>query len=308
MTVPAAARLDHVGLFVPEMAAAATALERLGFRLTPFTNQANPGPDGAHVPTGTANRCAMLESGYIEVLTPTGDTPLAAQMRAGLGRYTGLHLIAFGSDAAPEAHRHLAGAGFAPLPIVDLRRPTPDGEARFSVVRVPPGTMAEGRVQFVQHHTPALVWRATDTAHPNRATGLTGILVAVSDPEEAAGRYARFTGLTPERIDGRVSLTAGGQRVDLVDRRRLERMMPALAVPGLPFMAAISVSCRDPFALMGRFAEHGIDATSPAPGRVLVPPHPALGAAILFHAADREDPWGWLQPPGPGRPAGTRPA
>lgn len=291
MTAPAAARLDHVGLFVPDMAAAATALEALGFRLTPFTNQANPGPDGTPAPTGTANRCAMLESGYIEVLTPTGDTPLAAQMRAGLARYTGLHLIAFGSDDAAGARRHLDASGFAPLPTVDLRRPTAGGEARFSVARVPPGTMEEGRIQFVQHHTPDLVWRAADMDHPNGATGLTGILVAVVDPAPAAGRYARFTGLAPVEGGGRVTLAMGAQRVDLIDRRRLERMLPALRVPGLPFMAAMTIACRDPFALMGRFAEHGVAATSPAPGRVLVPPHPALGAAILFHAPDREDPW-----------------
>lgn len=295
MTAPAATRLDHVGLFVPDMAAASATMEALGFRLTPFTNQASPGPDGAPVPTGTANRCAMLESGYVEVLTPTGDTPLAAQMRSGLGRYTGLHLIAFGSDDAAEARRHLADSGFAPLPVVDLRRHTEGGEARFSVVRVAPGTMAEGRVQLVQHHTPDLVWRPADTAHPNGATGLTGILVVVADPEAVAERYTRFTSIECRRetVRGvrRTVFAMGAQRVDIVDRRGLERMLPALVVPGLPFIAAMAISCRDPIALLGRFAEHGIEATSPAPGRVLVPPHPALGAAILFHAAERTDPW-----------------
>ena len=62
--------LDHVAHFVPEMDAAATALERCGFRLTPFTVQTNRVNEEA-VPAGTGNRCAMLRQGYLEILTAT---------------------------------------------------------------------------------------------------------------------------------------------------------------------------------------------------------------------------------------------
>ena len=44
--------LDHVAHFVPAMDAAASALERCGFRLTPFTAQTNR-VDGKAVPAGT---------------------------------------------------------------------------------------------------------------------------------------------------------------------------------------------------------------------------------------------------------------
>ena len=77
---PGSVFLDHAAHFVPAMDMAAAALERCGFRLTPFTAQANR-VDGAVVPTGTGNRCVMLRRGYVEVLTaiPTvaGDTDLA---------------------------------------------------------------------------------------------------------------------------------------------------------------------------------------------------------------------------------------
>jgi hypothetical protein len=123
---PGAVFLDHVAHFVPEMDAAAAALERCGFRLTPFTAQTNR-VDGQPVPAGTGNRCAMLRQGYVEILTavatPDGDTELARQLREQIADHVGLHLAAFSSADAAAEHRRLAENGFALLPIVDMRRP-----------------------------------------------------------------------------------------------------------------------------------------------------------------------------------------
>src|SRR5580658_3067247 len=103
--------LDHVAHFVAEMDPAAAALERWGFRLTPFTPQTNR-VDGRPVAAGTGNRCAMFRRGYVEILATTGDTPLARQLNERLTRHVGIHLAAFSSaDAAAEHHR-LAAAGF----------------------------------------------------------------------------------------------------------------------------------------------------------------------------------------------------
>ena len=60
--------LDNVAHFVPEMDAAAAALQHCGFRLTPFTAQTNR-VDGQPVPAGTGNRCE-LAIGYF---TKHGD-------------------------------------------------------------------------------------------------------------------------------------------------------------------------------------------------------------------------------------------
>jgi hypothetical protein len=177
---PAPGRLviDHIAHFVADMTAAEAELAALGFTLTPFSEQCMRMPDDALAPAGSANRCAMLGSGYLEFLTPTSDTPIAAQMRAALARHAGVHLLAFGT-AAPDADAaRLAVAGFAPLPVVRLQREieTPDGArtARFTVVRVRPGAMPEGRVQFVQHHTPDLLWQARWLRHENGAAALRG--------------------------------------------------------------------------------------------------------------------------------------
>ena len=113
------------------------------------------------MPAGTGNRCVMLRAGYIEFLTPVADTPLAAQLRTAIARYVGVHLIAFGTSDPQSDHARLRHGGFSPLEPVALQRQieTPQGTdtARFTVVRVPPGTMAEGRIQFTQYPHNVLV-------------------------------------------------------------------------------------------------------------------------------------------------------
>src|SRR3984893_16271863 len=198
---PGAVFLDHVAHFVPEMDAAAAALELCGFRLTPFTAQANR-VDGAVVPTGTGNRCVMLRRGYVEVLTaiPTvaGETDLARQLRERIGDHVGLHLAAFSSADTAAEHRRLAVLGFPTLPLVEMRRPVKTAvgseDARFTIARVTPGSMAEGRVQFLTHHTEPLVWRPDFLDHPNGAQALTGLWIGSTDPAGPGGSFARFTG------------------------------------------------------------------------------------------------------------------
>ena len=158
--------LDHLGWFVPDMEVAGRQFEDLGFVLTPFVAQQNADPGGgAPVPAGTGNRCAMLRRGYLEILTASDgvDTPLAQQLNAAVARYTGLHLIAFTIDEADAAHTRLEAGGFAPQPPVHLRRPLalPGGgaaEVAFTVLRVPPGAMEEGRVQMLGR---TICWRGT---------------------------------------------------------------------------------------------------------------------------------------------------
>ncbi len=183
------------------MDAASGAFARLGFPLTPFTIHRNEDAAGERVPTGTANRCAMLRRGYLEILTDVAglDTPFARAHREAVARHEGLHLIAYSVDDTDAEARRLEEAGFAPRPVAHLRRPMPvDGggeeEAAFSVLRVPPGTMAEGRMQILRHETPDLVWQDSAIARDNALAGLAGVLVCTDDPAEAAARHARFTG------------------------------------------------------------------------------------------------------------------
>ena len=198
--------LDHVAHFVPDLEAAGDVLERAGFVLTPFTAQANR-TAGGMVPTGMANRCIMLREGYVEFLTAVSPSPLATQFAAAVGRYVGLHLLAFATDEPEEAFRRLEREGFRPGEPVSLTRPVEDEggrahEARFTVMRVAPESMPEGRIQILKHHTPDVVWQERWTAHPNGVEALEAVLICVEDPQEAAKRFGRLLGRTPE-VDGR---------------------------------------------------------------------------------------------------------
>ena len=241
---PGAVFLDHVAHFVPAMDAAAEALERCGFRLTPFTAQTNR-VEGKPVPAGTGNRCAMFRRGYVEILVATSDTILAQQLADRLSRHVGLHLAAFGTADVGFEHRRLAAAGFPVLPLVDMRRPVAieGGEdwARFTIARIASGFMAEGRMQFLTHHTEGLVWRDPFLDHPNGAHALAAIWIAAADPAEPALRFAQFTG-RPIRREGEVStipLERGTVRVATPEY--LLRELGIEPGPPLPYLAAYEV-------------------------------------------------------------------
>jgi hypothetical protein len=286
--VPAAGELvlDHVAHFVPHVDAASSALEKLGFTLTPFSAQSHRlEPGGPLVPAGTGNRCMMLQHGYLEFLTPTGDTQIANQLRTAIKRYAGAHLVAFGT-AAPEAdHARLAKSGFAPLDPVALQREidTEHGRetARFTVVRVPPGTMPEGRIQFCQQHTPELLWQPRWMEHANRAVGLAGVILGVANAQEAAQRFARFSGLLAQvsgsvwRID-----TARGYLL-FVDRDTLHRRLDVVP-PVLPWIAGTVLKSSD-IAVTGDYLrQSGIPVHVLGNQRLLVKLPAALGGLIVF--------------------------
>lgn len=287
--------LDHVGFFVPDMSRAAAAMEALGFSLTPFTRQTTVDPvHGGQVAQGTANRCAMLERGYLEVLTPVADTALAAEMRAGLARYAGLHLIALAVADAAAHHARLRAAGFDPRPPVHLRRPVEIGartrEAAFTVIRVPPRMMPEGRVQILTHHTPEVVWRAGATAQPNGATALSAVLLCVADPETVAARYARFAGRGAGTRGGTWSVVLDRGRIDFVDPARCAEVLGG-PPPAVPCLAAVALGTGAPDAAGELLRARGVRLLGADRDCVRVHPAAGLGATMVLHAAGASPAW-----------------
>jgi len=282
--------LDHVAHFVPHVAAASEALEKLGFTLTPFSEQSHRAtPGGPLVPAGSGNRCVMLREGYLEFLTPTGDTPIADQLRTAIKRYTGVHLVAFGSAAPDADHARLVRAGFGPLPPVALQRQigtaTGEGTARFTVVRVPPGTMPEGRIQFCQQHTPELLWQPRWLDHHNRATALAGVILRVADAREAAQRFARYTGLLAQ-LSGSVWRigTARGYLL-FVDRETLHRRLDVVA-PSLPWIAGYVLKSEDIDQTGDTLRKSRVPVHVLGSRRLLVKLPAAFGGIIVFEPLD----------------------
>jgi glyoxalase-like protein len=239
--------LDHVAHFVADQKSASRALMRAGFAATPVSIQVNP--DSAGGPprqTGTGNVTCMLDRGYLEILFKTADTPLSRELDAAIARHPGVHLAAFAVADAAATHARLGQAGFRMQPLVEMQRPveTATGEdiAAFSVVRLAPGEMPEGRIQALTHRTEHTVWQPRWIAHPNGARGLIDIVIVEEDVPAASDRFQRFFGREARVNAFGPAFHLDRGRVQLVDTSALTRLLPDLRIPGLPFIATYGIA------------------------------------------------------------------
>ena len=264
--------LDHVSHFVPDLDAAAGALQALGFAVTGRSVQKVDGN-----PVGASNRCVMLEEGYIELLAPTHDTPTAQRMHARMAKFVGVHLACFGTPDAEGEHARLAAHGFSPQAVVDLRRDS----VRFKVVRPAPEAMPEGRVQYVQQLTPEEIWREENLRHSNGVLGLTAVYVCASDVPAAAARWARFAGLAPCAAPRWAELKASRGSVVIARGSVLEKSGGLGKTPAAPALAGYALRCRNPAAFAERCAGQGLHVER-RPGHFAVALPPALGGAWVL--------------------------
>jgi hypothetical protein len=284
--------LDHVGYFVADLDAAAGRLERLGFQVSTVNVQTND-VGGELRLSGTSNRLVRLRRGYLEVLAATHDTPLAAQLRAGLARYEGLHLIALARDDLAAERERLAAAGFAMQPLIHLRRrdKTLRGapEVAWTVLRPQPGVMPEGRVQYAKSHNPDRVWQEDLLVHANGADALTDMLLCVADRRAASERYGRYVDRPAEHREPFSTVT--------LDRGRLLFIEPAasaglgFAPPSLPYMAGQALRSADMKITRGALEERDVTPLFAGDDLLLLGPADALGGYLLFHGATVNEPW-----------------
>jgi hypothetical protein len=262
--------VDHVSHFVPDLDAAARACEAMGWRVTPTSIQHR-----GETPVGASNRCVMLEEGYLELLSPTHDTPSAQRMRALMASREGVHLVCFGTPDAAGEHRRLQAHGFAPEPLLPLERLVAGGKARFTVVRPAADKMPEGRVQFVEQLTPEQLWKPQDV-NPLR---LDEVFVVAADPVATAARWAEFAALLP-RAEGKcIRLQTARGTIVVGTREVLEQMLGR--APAAPAIAGYSLRCRHPKAQAERCTGAGIAVRRIGKRHAALLPA-ALGGVFLF--------------------------
>ncbi|MGY8937866.1 MAG: VOC family protein [Alphaproteobacteria bacterium] len=289
--------LDHSGHFVPDMDAASTALERMGFNMTPYTMHTMTTVPGEEPrPSGTANRCIMLREGYLEILCAVGDAPLAQQLNAAVARYSGLHLLAFSCANARSNHARLTSAGFDMQPLVNLTRNVDGGTLQFSVVRLEPGQMPEGRTQLLQHNTPDLLWREDLMNHPNGIVAVADVVMASADPDEAAQRFERFLGCTPQphSINGIFSgwcFALDRASFTILGSDGLTVALPGIHIPNVPFIAAFAMRTNDLDATTAYLSKAGLRHQTIAPGVLRLDPDPALGSTMIVMNTEATAPW-----------------
>jgi len=277
--------LDHIGLFSHDLAATARQFEALGFLLTPQSQHARPPtPDAPIALRGTANRCAMLRQGYIELLGVVDPTLDTLGVPEALARYAGLHILAFGLDDAAAQEARLQAEGFAPTRTILERRlnlPQGSGQARFIQVRPRADALPEGRVFMLHHETPELVWQPRYLDHPNTAVGLAETTVVVPDLDEAAMRYQRYLGAAAQSGPGyrRFALSHGALRLVAADA--LDTLLPGVRPPCLPFPAAATIAVASLATALAHLRAHGVPV-EPCPGGMRIAPDAAGGMALFF--------------------------
>jgi hypothetical protein len=104
--------------------------------------------------------------------------------------------------------------------------------------------MAEGRIQILAHHTEAAVWQPRWLTHPNGALGLVDFVIVTANVDEAAGRFARFTGrpVTDSAFGKAIILDRGG--IQLVTAEAFSRLAPDIVIPSLPFIGLYAIAVR----------------------------------------------------------------
>ena len=207
--------LDHVGIAVRNLDAAAVHFERLGFQLTPRGYHTLPaGPDGRRARVGTGNNCAMLQHGYIELIGIT-DPHYSGRLRSDLARYEGVHIVAFGTEDSETTLRSLRQSGVS-ADVRVLERPIEyrgNAElARFEIVEFA-DALPELYAFAIHHVTPEALWKPELIVHPNGAKSLEGITVVVSDPGSFARRLRRVVGEADNSEAPLIDLRRGTVRV-----------------------------------------------------------------------------------------------
>ncbi len=274
--------LDHAGLMGPDIAALHAQYLALGFTLTPLARQSGRlKHDGPVVQWGTANRCAMLRDGYIELLGIVDPAAPPNGCDAFIARYAGMHILALAIDDEAAALARLRRAGIDIGGVLHLERPVdsadPDGpQARFA--RLPLPNAPEGRIQLIRHLTPEAIWQERFMGHANHAVGLDAVIMVVPDPAETAARLSKLAGVPvlPDPAGGFLLALSRGQ-VRLLPVEALASVLPGVVAPVLPFMAGLVVRTDD-----GTAAARGIAALTEVPGGWMAGPDRAGGAAVVF--------------------------
>lgn len=260
-----ATALDHVGVAVPDLGAAAAEWAAIGFTVQPLAAHRDRG-----VPTGTGNRNIMLREGYVELLATIDPARPSGTLARFLAHHTGIHVLTLATGDADAASVRLGVAASRSSRAADPL--APDGP-QASFIRIPL-TDADPRLQLLQHLTPELVWQERFLDHANRATALREVIVAAEAPAPFVARLSRAAGraVVPDPLGGyALRLGApgqGGGQVRVLAPEAAAGLLPGVAMPGPVCIAGLSLATAD-----------GARAASALPGAQ------ALAGAVLLRAS-----------------------
>ena len=277
--------LDHVALATDSLDRAAAAWERLGFTLTPRSSHS-----GADGPWGTGNHCMMFREGYFELIGVTDAALYHEHLRVLLDRYTGLHLVALGTDDSDATHADVRQRTDAIGEPYAIARQVPFGtgsrEGRFRITEIVPAWFPEADLFFCQHDTPEVLWQENLMGHANGVTSLAGVVLVCDDPAEVAARLQRVTGVMPKTGDAGPILELQRGRVELQTPQAFPDRHGGIVPPLTPWVGAVMFGVPGLAVTRSVLSASGVEVMAVG-GRLMVPPHETDGACVVFEPARR---------------------
>ncbi|MCW5603298.1 MAG: VOC family protein [Burkholderiales bacterium] len=289
--------LDHVGVCGGDLNSMVEAYERLGFTLSPQSQQSGRRRPDLPVETyGTANRCAMFHHGYLELLGIIDRTKYDHDLGKFLARYTGAHIIAFSMDDENANLDRLRASGVPCTGPAHLQRPTGTDGTLFRSVRLPYPDAPEGRLQLTRKLTPELLWQEPWMDHTNHVVALESVLVMSADIESSARRFSQLCGIPakPDPDEGFILTLPGGcgaagpksqqmkTRVRIVTEATLSRIVPGFVAEASPCIAAAILRTDDGNAAFVSIAKNAGIAMHDGPEGPVVPANQAGGMALVL--------------------------
>jgi hypothetical protein len=284
--------LDHIVHAVRDLDAAAEFYARAGFTV---------GARNRHA-WGTHNRIVQLRNCFIEILEVAEPDKIAphrarsfsfgAFNRDCLARREGFSMLMLNSSNAIEDARAFEAAGIGGFDVFDFAREgtRPDGtpvKLAFSLVFArDPGSLSPG-FAACQHHFPENFWDPAFQVHGNGAKTVPGVAMVADNPSDHHIFLKAFAGLDDlhsSSIGVRARTENGDieimEPVAFFDQFGLSADVDGegMALNGLRLEVADIAQTE---ALLG---QNGIGSQRHV-GRLVVPPHAAHGATLIFETA-----------------------
>jgi hypothetical protein len=280
--------INHVGIAVHDLDAAAAIHAAMGFLVTPYSPHSAAWKPGDPVtPQRSGNRCVTFANDYLEILGNEDATRPAARIAGFLARHQGGHIICFNAEDLPAVEARFAARGIPTSGILPLQREVdgPDGPAtaRFERLRFDPSDSPEGFIQVAKHLTPRLIYQPRWTAHPNGCDMLATTIISVTDLAHFAHKYEAYLGLPAERHDGEARFRLpSGQALRLIAASHIAAVLPGTLMPPAPAIVAVGYRVPDAARCDACLARSGLPVVTLPGGARMVPAEVACGIATVF--------------------------
>lgn len=284
--------LDHLVHAVRDLDAAAEFYSSAGFTV---------GARNRH-PWGTHNRIVQLRNCYIEILevaepekiAPHGANSFSfgAFNRDFLALREGFSMLILNSSNAADDARSFEAAGIGGLKVFDFAREgaKPDGtpvKLAFSLAFARDPASPNVRFAVCQHHFPENFWDPAFQAHANGARTVRAAAMVADNPTDHHIFLKAFTGVS-DLHSSSIGIKARTENGDIeimepVAFRDQFGVSPDVRGGGMT-LNAMRFEVSDIAQAEAVHRQNGI-ASQPHVGRLVVPPHVAHGATLIFEAA-----------------------